>query len=318
MATIQRVTSGIYKFGLASENKGRASIPGSIFISVDGNTNITGDIRVHDGIRLGGISVPPPGTVAHMIPIANTSPLSETGFDARDGWLFCDGSILDKKTYGALYDAIGEYWNTDPSITSTQFQIPDLRGYFIRCYNPSRPFGAESRQEDTVKKHAHYCIVNPAGGHTHNYVSWETTDVTGLPNTTDPTKQPGVLNDTSKPGHNSRYAYAIAQPSGTSVESLVAGNKNIMLSTQGTRTGWNETAGSADPVASDPNKYYVLGESFTRPVDATLEHKHYIRTGISEQRWGTVFRDPSSSIYPETSYPEGVCFNVKIPAFIKY
>jgi microcystin-dependent protein len=47
-----------------------------------------------------------------------------------NGWLVCDGSsILRAGTYANLFDAIGETWG---SADGTHFNVPDLRGAFLR------------------------------------------------------------------------------------------------------------------------------------------------------------------------------------------
>ena len=72
--------------------------------------------------------------------------------DAPEGWLKCDGAEVSRKEYVNLFDAIGTvYGDGDGSET---FNVPDLRGEFIRGYDDSslvdedRVFG--SRQKASV------------------------------------------------------------------------------------------------------------------------------------------------------------------------
>lgn len=329
VTNIQRVTSGIFTIGRSVDNLGRAANAGTIFISIDSAGKATGDLRIHDGIKKSGISTPPPGTVAHMIPKKNSInpqvPIAGQayGFDVSDGWLFCDGAILDKDKYQTLYLAIGDYWNTDPSLTSNQFQIPDLRGYFIRCYKGG-PFGAASRQEDTVKKHSHYVGLNQSGGHTHKYINWK---VNPLGNFTNPPEQGGVLNAPGLPGHNTRGVYALAKPP-ADMHSQIYGNPNAALdlvnATPDPETGWSESSFAPDP-ASNPANYIVLGEGFTRKmgtygfnsgnwVQTQEKHEHYMKTldSIVSDKFGNeIPNNPDSS-------EEGSSINIKIPTFIKF
>lgn len=46
------------------------------------------------------------------------------------GWLLCDGSEVSRSTYSNLYNAIGVAWGTGNG--STTFNLPDLRGMFLR------------------------------------------------------------------------------------------------------------------------------------------------------------------------------------------
>lgn len=78
-----------------------------------------------------------------------SSPYSETAFNATltfpagiiipfagpaenipDGWMLCDGSAISRTDYANLYKAIGVCWGTGDG--STTFNLPDLRGMFLR------------------------------------------------------------------------------------------------------------------------------------------------------------------------------------------
>ena len=328
VTSIQRVTSGIFRFGLSSSNRGRAAIPGTVFLAIDANGNITGDIRVHDGIKKGGISTPPPGTVSHMIPRKDAS--DPKGFSTRDGWLFCDGAILDKDEYGALYSAIGDYWNEDPSLTSSQFQIPDLRGYFIRCYKAGQPFGVASRQEDAIKKHSHYNILTQSGNHTHNYTEWKINPASSF---VDPTADAplGVLNNPAVPGHRTRAAYVVADPP-ADMTSQVLGDNSVFFDLIHTSIpsaqhatspeyGWDEASyndsTSPDITNHDPNSYISLGEGFTRPM-GTYDTSNNWQPNIEQHLHHMITEDAQSM--PSGANPdiEGTIVNIKIPTFIKY
>ena len=52
-------------------------------------------------------------------------------WENANGWLLCDGRSLNRTTpvYGALFNQIGSSWGGDGV---DQFNIPDLRGYFLR------------------------------------------------------------------------------------------------------------------------------------------------------------------------------------------
>lgn len=52
------------------------------------------------------------------------------GSSAPSGWLICDGSVISRTTYAALFAAIGTTWGVGDG--STTFGIPDARGVFIR------------------------------------------------------------------------------------------------------------------------------------------------------------------------------------------
>jgi microcystin-dependent protein len=48
------------------------------------------------------------------------------GAAAPTGWLFCDGSVISRTTYAALFAAIGTVWGAGDGTTT--FGIPDMRG----------------------------------------------------------------------------------------------------------------------------------------------------------------------------------------------
>ncbi len=65
------------------------------------------------------------GKVAHF---AMTTPPT--------GWLKADGSAVSRATYADLYTAIGDTWGNGNGTTT--FNLPDLRGEFIRSFDDGR------------------------------------------------------------------------------------------------------------------------------------------------------------------------------------
>ena len=75
----------------------------------------------------------PYSEVAHnaaATPAGNIAPFAGTAENIPEGWLLCDGRELSRSEYQKLYDAIGVAWGTGDG--STTFNIPDLRGMFLR------------------------------------------------------------------------------------------------------------------------------------------------------------------------------------------
>jgi microcystin-dependent protein len=56
---------------------------------------------------------------------------------APTGWLLCDGSAISRTTYATLYAVIGTTWGAGD--TTTTFNVPDLRGQFVRGYDDRAP-----------------------------------------------------------------------------------------------------------------------------------------------------------------------------------
>jgi microcystin-dependent protein len=88
----------------------------------------------------------PPGKIAHFV--RNTAPT---------GWLKANGALISRTTYAALFAAMGTTFGVGDG--STTFQLPDLRGQFIRTWDDGagvdtgRAFG--STQLDDIKTHYH-------------------------------------------------------------------------------------------------------------------------------------------------------------------
>lgn len=88
-------------------------------------------------------------------------PVGEIAFFAMStaptGWLKANGAAVSRTTYADLYSAIGTTFGAGDG--STTFNLPDLRGEFIRGWDDSRgvdsgrTFG--SAQADDFKSHAH-------------------------------------------------------------------------------------------------------------------------------------------------------------------
>lgn len=84
---------------------------------------------------------------------------------APSGWLDCDGSAVSRTTYSNLFSAIGTTFGTGDG--STTFNVPDLRGEFIRGWDDGRgvdsgrTFG--SFQLDEFKSHTHSMTFSRTG-----------------------------------------------------------------------------------------------------------------------------------------------------------
>jgi len=55
---------------------------------------------------------------------------------APTGWLKCNGAAISRTDYEDLFDSIGTTYGTGDG--STTFNLPDLRGEFVRCLDDGR------------------------------------------------------------------------------------------------------------------------------------------------------------------------------------
>lgn len=92
------------------------------------------------------------------LPLAELSPpgsvMAFAGPNAPAGWLKCNGAAISRSTYSGLFANIGTWFGGGDG--STTFNIPDLRGEFIRGWDDgrgvdgSRPFA--SFQQDALQQ----------------------------------------------------------------------------------------------------------------------------------------------------------------------
>jgi len=71
---------------------------------------------------------------ANAIPVGSVNTFAMV--TAPEGWLGCDGSAVSRSTYSLLYSAIGTTYGVGDG--STTFNLPDLRGEFVRGLDSGR------------------------------------------------------------------------------------------------------------------------------------------------------------------------------------
>lgn len=96
------------------------------------------------------------------------------GSSPPEGWLECNGALVSRAAYAALFAVIGTTYGAGDG--STTFKLPDLRGEFIRGWDHGRgvdngrAFG--SAQADAFKSHRH-TLAAPDGGNVNTpYEMW--------------------------------------------------------------------------------------------------------------------------------------------------
>ena len=112
----------------------------------------------------GGIKA---GTIAHF-----------AGSAAPAGWLKANGAAVSRTAYAALFAAIGTTYGAGDG--STTFNLPDLRGEFLRGFDDGRGIDAGrvfgSAQSGQNASHTHTGTTSSTGAHTHSFtVSGDTT-----------------------------------------------------------------------------------------------------------------------------------------------
>lgn len=71
------------------------------------------------------------------------------GTSIPEGYLYCDGSAISRTAYPELFAAIGTVWGEGDGAET--FNIPDLRGIFVRCDGGENNADIGVRQEDAIR-----------------------------------------------------------------------------------------------------------------------------------------------------------------------
>ncbi|MDE2040723.1 MAG: tail fiber protein [Elusimicrobia bacterium] len=95
---------------------------------------------------------------------------------APSGFLACNGAAVSRSTYAALFAAIGTTFGSGDG--STTFNLPDLRGEFVRGWDngrgidAGRAFGSE--QLDAIGSHTHSITAGGGSSGPRSYISVDT------------------------------------------------------------------------------------------------------------------------------------------------
>jgi hypothetical protein len=93
------------------------------------------------------------------------------------GWLAANGAAVSRALYPALFAAIGTLYGVGDG--STTFNVPDLRGYFVRGSGTNADGTAAgtfgTKQADDFKSHKHPATNSSDGEHKHTYNSHSAT-----------------------------------------------------------------------------------------------------------------------------------------------
>lgn len=121
---------------------------------IGGSTYISGDLQVSGNIFPSPLQGVPAGGI---LPFAiNFVPV---------GWLACDGQAVSRTAYSRLFEAISTTYGAGDGTTT--FNVPDLRGLFIRGFGGNSAANFGEVQADQIGSHTHTGSTNSAGNHVH-------------------------------------------------------------------------------------------------------------------------------------------------------
>jgi len=139
--------------------KAPSTISSNYTLTLPGGDGDADQVLKTDGS--GGLSWASLGTPAE-VPTASVFCMATT--TVPSGYLECDGAAVSRTTYSDLFTAIGTTWGNGDG--STTFNLPDLRGEFVRGWasdrrgdgvDPSSDVGRvfASSQDDGIRQHTH-------------------------------------------------------------------------------------------------------------------------------------------------------------------
>ncbi|HEV2364031.1 MAG TPA: tail fiber protein [Caulobacteraceae bacterium] len=117
----------------------------------------------------GGAAAPQDVTLAALQAALGITPSGSitpfAGTIAPAGWLFCNGSAVSRTTYAALFGVCSTTYGAGDG--STTFNVPDLRGVFVRGLDSGRGFDAGralgNLQQGQVQAHKHISSIGDGG-----------------------------------------------------------------------------------------------------------------------------------------------------------
>ena len=126
---------------------------------VDGVTSAIQDQIDAVNTAVSEVASVPSGTVIHVA--MQTAPT---------GYLKADGAAVSRTTYAALFAAIGAVFGEGDG--STTFNLPDLRGEFVRGWDDARGVDIDrvfgSAQDDEIESHSHAAYVQTSGDYQYD------------------------------------------------------------------------------------------------------------------------------------------------------
>lgn len=164
---------------------------------------------------------------------------------APAGWLKANGAAISRTAYAGLYAAMGTAFGAGDGFNT--FNLPDLRGEFIRGWDDGRGIDAgralNTRQAGDLASHSHGASSDAQGVHSHG----GSTDTQGE-HTHGGTTSPGGLHqhDSGWGESGNRAPYGVARTGAYGSGQSDGDNNSYMTSPDGehTHTFRTETAGS--------------------------------------------------------------------------
>ena len=155
---------------------GAAAMTGALNMGSQKITSLAAGTAAGDAVRLDQLPAAATTAVLGLVTLAQVELAVASGIvtayagaTVPTNWLECNGAAISRTTYAALFAAIGVLWGVGDG--STTFNLPDMRGEFLRGYDHGRGVDSgralASSQTDEFESHLHnvsFGIVGVGGG----------------------------------------------------------------------------------------------------------------------------------------------------------
>ena len=192
------------------------------------------------------------GTSSGGVP--SGSILSYGGTSAPTGYLLCDGTSYLRADYTDLYTAIGTAYGT---ADGTHFNVPDLRGQFIRGKDGGAAIDPDRASRTALK----------TGGATGDNVGSKQTTATKLPGTAFT-----MTTGTQSANHNHAITYKYSSSGGSSVRALSPLGDSAASYASPTDTAWTGRYAMGNNSASHTHSASTWGggDNESRPPNVNV------------------------------------------------
>jgi len=122
--------------------------------------------------KIDAMNIAPGSIMDTGVPLGTVLAYSSSVLPTNGKYMFCDGSEVSIASYPDLFKVLGNMFNKVGVNATSSFNLPDLRGYFIRGLDVVQKVDMDERklgsiQQDMFKEHTHEYVhlaaANPFG-----------------------------------------------------------------------------------------------------------------------------------------------------------
>ncbi|MCD4769663.1 MAG: tail fiber protein [Bacteroidales bacterium] len=253
-------------------------------LDVNGDVNVSGNLKVDGDLDIDVSSI-----IADILPAGMIVPFAGDAGSVPDGWLLCDGSEVSRTSYDRLFNTISVNYGYGDN--STTFNLPDLRGRFLRGVD-----NGSGNDPDAASRTA-----SNAGGNSGDAIgSWQPF-ATGLPTSIFSISAAGQHNHTGSLSAAGNHSHTGLTSSAGGHGHTIYGDGSqlylgdIVATGGGQFHGLETGGGQALTTSSVSNHFHSVSintagnHSHTLSINTTGNHNHILSGGDNETRPQNVY-----------------------------